>query len=383
MSFLATLKSLSCFSVSKSNLSQDPDQHKPQASQDGSTSNSNASSSATLLLPLIPTSLPYVIPLHQPALASQGWTTITYPAPTDPLLEASEALFRASKAFFALPSSYKEGFQTKVGSEEGWLCVEGEKEFITLRGLSNTPDELKDAAAAYWKEAGGLVNEILGRVAETLGVKPDALTRFSEPCKELQTLRTATMLRLFRYEGFSGQETKIVAQAHKDLGLLSLVIGDTPGLEVWDKHTQRWFQIEKSYEKPSGSLLVGRQLERLSNGKYMAGGHRVRSYPDLPQQTNTSEKNYRYSIVFVLRAHSPVVVNTDALTTPITGKFQSPIRDIEARQLFKDIQRAHFNINTNHEEREQQRLRLLEKKNSSIISTAVNTVGQHNENDQA
>jgi len=170
--------------------------------------------------------------------------------------------------------------------------------------------------------------------------------------------------------------------AHKDLGLLSLVIGDTPGLEVWDKHTQRWFQIERSYEKSAGSLLVGKQLERLSNERYVAGGHLVRSYPDPPQKNDTSEKNYRYSIVFVLRAHSPVVVNTDVLTTPITGKFQTPIRDTEARQLFKEIQREHFNINTNHEEREQQRLKLLAKTKNSMASAAVDTIVQHNKNDQ-
>jgi isopenicillin N synthase-like dioxygenase len=151
--------------------------------------------------------------------------------------------------------------------------------------------------------------------------------------------------------------------AHKDLGLLSLVVGDTPGLEVWDKNIQKWFQIERSYQGPAATLLVGRQLERLSNGRYAAGVHQVRAYPDLPtQRTNTpSERNYRYSIVFVLRAHSPVMVNTDNLTTPITGEFKDPIRDVPAGQLFMEIKKAHFNINTNHEEREQQRLKLLEK----------------------
>ena len=90
--------------------------------------------------------------------------------------------------------------------------MEGEKEFITLRGLANTPDILKDAATTYWKEAGALLNEILGRIAESLGLEPDALSKFSEPCGELHDLRTATMLRLFRYEGFSGKESKVVAQ---------------------------------------------------------------------------------------------------------------------------------------------------------------------------
>jgi len=146
-------------------------------------------------------------------------------------------------------------------------------------------------------------------------------------------------------------------------------VGDTPGLEVWDMSNRRWFQIEKTYERGEGSLLVGRQLERLSNGRYVAGGHCVRSYPSPspPQQTlNLSPqeqgKNYRYSIVFVLRAHSPVLVNTDHLTTPITGEFLDPIRDMTARELFRGIQSKHFNINTGLNERNEQRQKLAEKR---------------------
>jgi hypothetical protein len=153
--------------------------------------------------------------------------------------------------------------------------------------------------------------------------------------------------------------------AHKDLGLLSLVIGDTPGLEVWDRHVQRWFQIERSYDRPAGSLLVGRQLQRLSNGRYSPGPHLVRSYPDPPSQVKESSeiltKKYRYSIVFVLRAHSPVLVNTDDLTTPITGQFESPLKGIIAGDLFKDIRNAHYNINSVVEQRNMQRQKLAEK----------------------
>jgi hypothetical protein len=79
------------------------------------------------------------------------------------------------------------------------------------------------------------------------------------------------MLRLFRYN-VEGQQSKIVAEgnircfyrysshqlylkvfyeavssyhflAHKDLGLLSLVISDTPGLEVCDPVGQLWFAL--------------------------------------------------------------------------------------------------------------------------------------------
>lgn len=145
---------------------------------------------------------------------------------------------------------------------------------------------------------------------------------------------------------------------------MSLVIGDTPGLEVWDRHSQTWFPIERCFDGAAGSVLVGRQLERLSNLRYRSGGHRVVSYPT--QRAPEDAKPYRYSIVFVLRAHSPVVVNTDELTTEITGQHHNPLNGIEARDLFEAIRRSHFNINTNIADRNKQKQSLAAKKDQLL-----------------
>lgn len=168
---------------------------------------------STLLPPLKPLDLPKILLEHQFALSDQGWTTITYDGPSDTLYQSSQKLLQTSRAFFDLPDSYKEGFQTPKGSEEGWSRVEGEKEFITLRTLDNTPDELKHAASDYWRVAGALLSQLLGYIARSLGLPAEALTVFSEPCIELHAERTATMLRLFRYEGFEGRQSKIVAES--------------------------------------------------------------------------------------------------------------------------------------------------------------------------
>jgi hypothetical protein len=157
------------------------------------------------------------------------------------------------------------------------------------------------------------------------------------------------------------------------------VNGDTPGLEVWDRHVQQYFQIERTYERPAGSLLVGRQLERLSNGRYRSGGHLVRSYPDsipppdapISMEPIVPPRTYRFSIVFVLRAHSPIPVDTDNLTTSITGRFKRPLKDITAQELFRSIQSAHFNINTHIPEREEQRRRLAEQKKQSASPESI------------
>ena len=154
------------------------------------------------------------------------------------------------------------------------------------------------------------------------------------------------------------------------------MIGDKPGLVVWDRHRQQWISLEMSYGSPAGSLLVGRQLELLSNGRYLSGGHLVASYPDASEdlsQTQPNRSSCRYSIVFVLRAHSPVPVDTDELTTAITGPHQNPLRGIKADNLFADLKKAHYNVNTGLQEREQQRRDLAEKKNAKALERSTST----------
>lgn len=164
------------------------------------------------LLPLRIVDLPRVIPYHRFNLADQGWTTVTYDGPTDKLYISCKATLQASRAFFNLPSHYKQTFQTKYGSGEGWSCVKGEKEFITLRSLDRTPDGLKLAVSAFWAEAAGFLKELLGRIAESLGLPSDAMTVFSEPCIDFGREKSATMLRLFRYEGSQDYQSNIVAE---------------------------------------------------------------------------------------------------------------------------------------------------------------------------
>ncbi len=320
--------------------------------------------------PLIHSPLPLVLPDHQQALSNLGWTTITFPqhnpspdqsAPgPHPLQTAYEALFAASQAFFAQPTQEKAQWKHKLRSEEGWSSIPGEKEFITLRTLEYCPEILRGPAKRYWDLMGKHLEDTLGRIATSLDIPEphDAnkgLKQFVGPCgtmQETDSQKTATMLRLFRYEGW---EAKEVAEAHADLGVLSAVVGDVPGLEVWDG--KNWFEVEKEVEKSGMSgatLLVGRQLETLSNGRYPAGGHRVVSYGD-PKGREDGEKRYRFSIVFVLRAYGPTVINSDDLETDVTGKWPKPMHGVTAGELYANIRSSHFNVNIGIEEREKQK----------------------------
>jgi hypothetical protein len=333
--------------------------------------------------PLIPSPLPLVLPEHQQTLPNLGWTTITFPQPSSspsppdplgphPLQTAYENLFLASQAFFDLPDVQKNQWKHKLGSEEGWSSIPGEKEFITLRSLEYSPDVLREPAKRYWDLMGAYLEGALGRIGTSLAMGEE-LKRFVGPCGTMQgtdALKTATMLRLFRYEGW---DPKIVAEPHSDLGLLSVVVGNVPGLEVWDGHG--WFDVEREVERSGmrgASLLVGRQLEKMSNGRYGAGGHRVVSYgapkPDAQELVQTQEKRYRFSVVFVLRAHEPVVVNFHALQTEITGKWPEPMKDITAGQMYEEIRGRHYNINISVEEREKQRKKIQQEKEKGKAS---------------
>jgi hypothetical protein len=348
--------------------------------------------------PLSPAPLPLVLPEHQASLAPLGWTTITFPEfasshslspnTTDivnvppimgphPLQTAYEELFAASQTFFDLPDSEKSVWKHKLGSEEGWSKIPGEKEFITLRTLEYCPDVLCVPAKRYWDLIGAHLSKTLGRISTSLNLpdgETEGLRQFVGPCATMQALdtqKTATMLRLFRYEGW---EPKVVAKPHADLGLLSVVVGNVPGLEVWDGRS--WFDVERQVEqaeKRGASMLVGRQLERMSNGRYGAGGHRVVSYgppdnisgaapkPLILQDTfpsGTPGKRYRFSIVFVLRAHEPVLLESSTLETEITGKWPRPLHGETVRNMFEEIRGAHYNINIDMSEREKQRRRL-------------------------
>lgn len=163
--------------------------------------------------PLRPLSPYGVLPADSMALPIRGWAPLSLPPPTiAPIESASRSLFRASEVFFSLPYETKEELRTQLGSEEGWSYIPGEKELLALRSYEQTPAELKDVASAFWAEVGKLLNEILRRIAESLGMKPDALEAFVGPCAALGIERTATMLRLFKYEGSRVNKVKVVSE---------------------------------------------------------------------------------------------------------------------------------------------------------------------------
>lgn len=210
MPFLTSLKSLASGLAPRRNRSSGHEHQEGKYAHPQNEQNYHLPTPSQL--PLVPVMLPRVHPHRHFALSDQGWTTIDMnPNSSDVLYTSYQELLKSSKVFFDLPIEQKETHRTVLGSEDGWSRVEGEKEFITLRSQESTPEVLKKAATKYWAEAGDLLNEIMAKVAESLGLPEKALTVYSEPCSRLG-VKTASMLRLFRYEGFEGKQSKVVAE---------------------------------------------------------------------------------------------------------------------------------------------------------------------------
>lgn len=89
---------------------------------------------------------------------------------------------------------------------------------------------MRDAVAAFWADVGSLLrDQLLGRMAESLGLSSDALTDFVGPGAELGAEKTATMVRLFRYEGCNTDvgEGRVVAERTLLLHVMLLSIIST------------------------------------------------------------------------------------------------------------------------------------------------------------
>ena len=300
-------------------------------------------------------------------LASEGYLPLLL-ADYDRMVDAYSNLFTSSKAFFALPenSSRKTTFQAASGSaasEEGYSDLPGEKSIMTIKTRNRCPDILQQHAEVAWNMTGDFLQDISRKVARSLGLEPSVFAPFVDPCCTLpEEKRTPTLLRMFRYIRPQGGEASVNAERHKDLGLLSLVVGHSPGLEVLDTATGIWEPIEAEEYVPedakmrsgglTATLLSGETMALLTRGRYKAGVHRVLCAPE-------TGNPYRFSIVFTLRpAVAPVY--TKLFESDIVGKF-APEEQMDGQssaELFERIRSSHWNVNVEKNLREEQQKRL-------------------------
>ena len=351
---------------------------------------------------------PYLHAEQIPTLYRQGFARVHLP-PDHPLLAAATALFSSSHAFFDQTPDEKQKFHRSQlasepsadgpkgkgpDSEQGWSRVEGEKEMLTIRRTNKLcPPSVTENAQNLWRECGSFMQDMMRAVEVSLELKSGT---FDNVVKEECVLPVdeihETLVRMFRYE--RALEPRIVSAKHRDIGLMSLVIGSSPGLEVWDNTIVRkdpitgvenmgnWVEIEQNGNetKTNGGLtvtfLIGETLTALTNGIYKPGIHRV-SVPPADPSSAVDDSKYRYSLVFALRPYRNATIFTPSLTTAITGEFIWPRQDghvvktVKAVELFNQIANMHWSVNDQVEEREAKRIRLEKEREAIALRTLM------------
>lgn len=328
--------------------------------------------------------------LHQ--LRTLGYVSLSCEAHRaahiEQLISNYSSLFEISKRYFALPSDHpaKDQFRAQTGagaSEEGYSKIESEKEIFTCRAANRIPKTLTQSVAAVWHGTGELLENVIAQISEDLysdtpkngQAEPKIANKpfqpLIQPCVNLLNERTPTLLRLFRYDrpirtDHPNTESQIVAEGHRDLGLLSIVVGSSAGLEVLDESTNQWISIEEpraaqdrsKADRLTITLLGGQTLRFLTRGYYRAGVHRVRVAPKTLE--DGSPDPFRYSIVYALRAY-PATLNLGHFECQKVGTFTANERhDIDgfpAQNLFKKLMSTHYNINIARDIREKQKLK--------------------------
>ncbi|KAJ7466014.1 hypothetical protein FB451DRAFT_1093501, partial [Mycena latifolia] len=160
-------------------------------------------------------------------------------------------------------------------------------------------------------------------IAASLGLPADI---FAEMAAEVDGGgRASSLLRLFRYERPAADDPdfgvgvgawkNVMAEAHRDLGLLTIVVGASPGLDARDLVTGEWVSVE---DPPSGvggapssgltaTIMSGQTLTYLMQGLYASGMHRVSV---LPARPHTQDGEYRFSLVFAPRPAAGALIDT-------------------------------------------------------------------------
>ncbi|KAL9108316.1 MAG: hypothetical protein Q9227_006915 [Pyrenula ochraceoflavens] len=206
-------------------------------------------------------------------LASQGHLSVSLP----PALEqACAALFTvASEEFFIKSTDEKKKmYPAQKGEELGYVNIEGEKEFLTLRHVSQptTDSPLTPSFPPFYTHTHTLLSRILTSLSLGLSLSPTTFSPLLPPSTLPLHFSTAypSFTRLFTY---LPNPNSISSAPHRDLGLLTLCVGDGPGLQVWAYDEERGAWDWRDTVGPT--VLVGSALRMLTGGRVREGIHRV------------------------------------------------------------------------------------------------------------
>ncbi|KAK6117896.1 hypothetical protein DH2020_048364 [Rehmannia glutinosa] len=185
--------------------------------------------------------------------------------------------------FFNLPTQYKANFMSndvhkpvRYGSslKDGVDKVQFWRVFLKhyahpLKdwiGLwPHTPLDYRNKMGEYVEAAQQLAQMIMGLITESLGLGPTYLSSKLDEGMQVMTVNC--------YPPCPQPQLALGLPAHSDYSSLTIVLQDSPGLQILDTEDNSW----KMVPAIPGALQVhvGDQLEVLSNGKYKSVVHRV------------------------------------------------------------------------------------------------------------
>jgi isopenicillin N synthase-like dioxygenase len=176
---------------------------------------------------------------------------------------------------------------------------------LPLSGVNQWPAEptgFRTAVMNYHGAIASVGNNLLAAIAESLGASP----QFFEP----HYGRSMTRGQLIRYPAprRDAPATQFGVAPHTDFGCITLLLQETPGLEV-QVDSGAWVEVPPQ----PGTLVVniGDLLERWSNGRYPSTRHRVRNA--------TGED--RYSIAMFHDPDPSAIIDPAHLTPQCSPRF--------------------------------------------------------------
>jgi len=218
---------------------------------------------------------------------------------------------------------------------------------------------LEGQTARAWREAAVFLHRILCDIARASDLPPSVWDDILDgtltmPDDESQV--TYTLMRLFRYFPTTG-----FAAEHTDLGLLTLCVGDGPGLQVVNRvasgsNGKQPVWVDAPAGTHQATVLIGTTLYALSSRTLKPGLHRVVGNPD-----------GRSSVVFALRHSTKHNVDFG----PFGGEGSAT-----PQEVWMKVQAGKVNINSVKEKRDLQTAKFAAERLKAQGLRQATTMGQ-------
>ena len=238
-------------------------------------------------------------------------------------------VFGPAKRFFATGDGNKGDQARSDGVLAGYFpAAAGRPEHFIVRpadsdrsGAADAPDFVAKAALALGKavsDGRALLNALGWAVNSQEG---EQFVRLLDQRPLPSGERSSSLLKVLNYGGGNGGGASLLEE-HVDRGLLTMVVQQRGGLEVFDQRDEDW----KEMPADACVLLVGYTLEAASGGAFKAVKHRVRT----SSSSSSSSSENRLSLAFQIRARRDASVSISGVppglrrSTNATAGNQSP-----------------------------------------------------------